>query len=488
MRPIVVHWLEQFVRADVAELLAPTWFMCVGIAGLVSLALLLALARRRGIDTGTVASVVFWGYLAAVLAGIVVPMTIDAIEHLFATGRFQLRWAGMTSFWGYLAGAVAIALVCRRDRVPLARMADLIAMPMGAALVFARLGCFMAGCDYGKVSALPWAVRFPAGSPAWRDEIHAGLIPSGRLETLAVHPTQLYEALLGLVIIAVAWAVARRTRVEGRTFLAAAATYAIGRMLIETLRGDIGRGIYGGLSSGQIFSLLVLLAIGARYLLTKRAIAVASMFVLAGTARAQPADDPPPVPIETTPSTTDEPPQPPAEDPPAIAPYPELPPVQYPAELRRLRPLFAVGVLLGGATALNRPGEQVSDFTGGTLSLGYIPGRFGLWFDLDTLSNDEATHHTGIMSVSFIPRITPHLWLGARAGIGVTRVDFMNSAFTDVNASDVRIDAVAEYVMNHNWVLWLRPLTIDVVSAHELGGPITTLQFRAGVAFRFGER
>ncbi|MEO8551103.1 MAG: prolipoprotein diacylglyceryl transferase family protein [Kofleriaceae bacterium] len=487
MRPIVVHWLEQFMRADLAELLAPTWFMCVGIAGLVSLGLMLALARRRGVESGTVASVVFWGYLAAVLAGIVVPMTIDAIQHLFATGHVQLRWAGMTSFWGYLAGAAAIAIVCKRDRVPLARVADLIAIPMGAALVFARLGCFMAGCDYGKVSALPWAMRFPAGSPAWRDEIHAGLIPSGRLETLAVHPTQLYEALLGLVIIAVAWFVARRTRTEGRVFLAAATTYAVGRLLIETLRGDIGRGIYGGLSSGQIFSLLVLLAIAARFALTKRLIPVATLVLLAGTARAQPSD-PPPTPVETD-TQSDTPPPVEANEPAPVFGEPEpIPPIPPSPELRRLRPLYAVGLLLTGATSVNRPGEQVPDLGGGTLSFGFIPGRFGLWVDVDWLKNSEASHDGAVMSVSFIPRVTPHLWIGARAGIGATRVNFMNDAFTDVLASDVRLDAVAELVMNHNWVVWVRPLTIDVISAEELGGPITTFQFRAGVAYRFGER
>ena len=70
----------------------------------------------------------------------------------------------------------------------------------------------------------------------------------------------------------------------------------------------------------------------------------------------------------------------------------------------------------------------------------------------------------------------------------MTHVNFMDPTFADVTASTFRIDAVAEYVMTHNWVLWIRPLTIDVVSAPELGGPITTLQFRRGVAYRFGER
>ncbi|MEO8841248.1 MAG: prolipoprotein diacylglyceryl transferase family protein [Kofleriaceae bacterium] len=505
MRPLVVHWLEQFVRPDVANLLAPTWFMCVGIAGLVGLILMLVLARRRGLESGTVASTVLWCYIAAVTAGIVMPMTIEAIGTLIATGHVEVKWSGMTSFWGYLAGATAVAAICKRDGVPLARMADLAAIPIGGALVFARLGCFMAGCDYGKVSSLPWAVRFPAGSPAWRDHLHAGLIPAGRTASLAVHPTQLYEASLGLVIVAVAWIVGRRTRTEGRMFLAAAATYAIGRLVIEMLRGDVGRGIYAGLSSGQIFSLLVLIAIAAKLASTKRMIATAItatcvlMFAHVGAASAQPAAHEPTVdPQPAAPDTASAPAQPlpdanvpalpDANDPPPASATVQLPDAPPPEAIRPLRPIFALGMLIGGATALNRPGEQVADLSGATLSFGFIPGRFGFWLDLDRFSNNDAAHDTAIASVSFEPRVTPHLWIGARAGLGITHVNFMAPTFADVTASTFRLEAVAEYVMAHNWVLWIRPLTIDVVSAAELGGPITTLQFRAGVAYRFGDR
>jgi hypothetical protein len=430
-------------------------------------------------------------------------MTIEAIGHAIATGHVVFRWAGMTSFWGYLAGGAALAAVCKRDGVPLARMGDLAAIPIGVALVFARLGCFMAGCDFGKVSSLPWAVRFPANSPAWRDHLHAGLIPAGRTASLAVHPTQLYEACLGLVIVAVAWFVGRRTRTEGRMFLAAAATYAIGRLLIETLRGDAGRGIYAGLSSGQIFSILVLIAIAAKLAVSTRrvmatAVATIGVFTFAhvGTASAQPAADPPPA-TDASPSGSGAQPDPvpqPATDadqPPPLAPRTE--PVDQPPpppfeNIQPLRPIFALGLLFGGATTLNRRGEQVPDLSGGTLSFGFIPGRFGFWLDVDRLTNSAASHDTAIASVSFEPRVTPHLWIGARAGIGITRVNFMDPLFADVTATNFRIDAVAEYVMNHNWVLWIRPLTIDVVSAPELGGPITTLQFRIGVAYRFGDR
>jgi phosphatidylglycerol:prolipoprotein diacylglycerol transferase len=270
LRPYVVRWLAAFTSPELADALAPSWFMCVGFAGLVTLVLIVALARRRGIDRGVAVGAVLWGYLAAVTAGIVVPMVIDAVEHLAATGRLRAHWSGMTSFWGYLAGAAAVAVTCRRARVSVARVGDLAAIPLGTALVFARVGCFLGGCDYGKPSSLPWAVQFPAGSPAWRDHVRAGLISANSPTSLAVQPTQLYEAMLGLVIVAVVLVASRMARRDGSLFLAAATTYALGRFAIELARGDAERGIYFGVSSGQIFCLLVLATISCTLLVTAR--------------------------------------------------------------------------------------------------------------------------------------------------------------------------------------------------------------------------
>lgn len=468
MRPYVLHWLAHHMRADVAGLLAPSWFTCVGLAGLAALIAMLALARRRGLDPGTVASAVLWCYVAAVIAGIAVPAAITAVEHLVATGHFQLRWSGMTSFWGYLAGAAAVVLVCRRDGAPIARMADLAVIPLGIALAFARLGCFMAGCDYGKVSSLPWAVRFPAGSPAWRDHVHAGLISADRAASLPVHPTELYEAVLGLVIVAITIAVGRRPRKDGALFVLAAATYAIGRLAIETLRGDAGRGIYAGLSSGQIFSLLVLLAIAAHAIAGKRraltaaaAAALALTVALPRHAEAQPGD--------------------PALEPGTPA-LPEQPAALAPAG----RPMFAAGILLDVATPLNRRPNQVATLGGTSLSIGFQPGRFGVWLDFDALSNAEASHDTLLATVGFTLRPTSRLMLGARSGVGVTLVNFKDPAFRDVAASTYRLEAIAEYAFLRHWAVWVRPLTIDLLTAPELGGPITTYQFRIGVAYRFG--
>jgi phosphatidylglycerol:prolipoprotein diacylglycerol transferase len=455
MRPHVVHWLEQFVRPDVASLFAPTWFTCVGLAGLVTLVLMLVRARRHGVDPGAIASVVLWCYVAAVGAGIVVPALIESVEHFVTTGRLHLRWSGMTSFWGYLGGAVAVALVCKREGLSLARIGDLAVIPLGVALVFARTGCFIAGCDYGKLSSVPWAVRFPAGSPAWRDHVRSGLIQPDTASSLPVHPTELYEALLGLAIVALALTLARRRRKDGDLFVVVAAAYAIGRIVIETLRGDAGRGIYAGLSSGQIFSLLVLLAIAARFVVVKRrvlaAAAAATLALTVGhVAEAQAQEAPPRDPTE--------------------------------------RPLYSTGVMLGVATPLNRPTGQVASLDGASLSIGYLPGRFGFWLDLDMLSNAEASHVTLLTAVSYARRPIRRLMLGVRSGIGRTLVDFRDSAFGAVGGMTYRLDAIVEYAVQRHWALWVRPLTIDVIHASELGGSITTYQARIGIAYRFGSR
>ena len=257
MRPHVVAWLAQHLPRSVAELLAPTWFTMVGVAGLVTVLLLLRHARRDQVDRGAVATAVITTYLAAIAGGIAIPAVIE----LATTGR--PRFVGMTSFWGYLVGTVAMIEACRRARVPLGWMADRITPALGISLGLIRVGCFLAGCDYGQITSVPWAVRFPRASAAWRDHVEHGLVPATRAASLPVHPTQLYEAALGVAIALAACQYNQRwARVgTGRTFVAAAAAYCAVRLGIENLRGDGVRGFVGGLSSGQVFALTVLAAI-----------------------------------------------------------------------------------------------------------------------------------------------------------------------------------------------------------------------------------
>ena len=263
MRPYVVAWLERFLPASLAQVLAPTWFTMVGVAGLLTLLVLLRRARQDGLDRGAVATVVLTAYLTAVLGGVTIPSVIALVERSIDGQPAQLRMVGMTSFWGYLAGTVGAVEACRRTRVPLGWLADRMTPMLGVSLALIRTGCFLAGCDYGKIIGVAWAVRFPAGSPAWRDHVERGLVPVTRDVSLPVHPTQLYEALLGVAIAIVAAVITRRRAAVGRgwVFLGAAVAYCATRLAIENLRGDRVRGFMLGLSSGQVFALAVLVAV-----------------------------------------------------------------------------------------------------------------------------------------------------------------------------------------------------------------------------------
>ena len=110
-------------------------------------------------------------------------------------------WQGGLVFYGGLILAIAVFFVwCRARRESVAPVADLFVTVIPLAHAFGRVGCFFYGCCYGRVSAHAFAVAFPRRSPAWVAQVEGGLIPETAQSSLAVLPTQLFEAaaVLGL--------------------------------------------------------------------------------------------------------------------------------------------------------------------------------------------------------------------------------------------------------------------------------------------------
>lgn len=112
-----------------------------------------------------------------------------------------------------------------RFRPPLLRAMDVGAPSVVLGEGITRIGCFLNGCCHGVVCALPWGVRFPAGSPA-----HA------LFGDAVVHPSQLYASLgsFGLFFALSAWL--RRRPFDG----AVAAAWLVGasalRMVVDLSR------------------------------------------------------------------------------------------------------------------------------------------------------------------------------------------------------------------------------------------------------------
>jgi phosphatidylglycerol:prolipoprotein diacylglycerol transferase len=198
----------------------------------------------------------WWFALAVVVIGIVGGRVHDVVINAKSVGEFfteivKLQHAGRTAYGAFLSGCLAAIGASRVLRVPFWRMMDCIAPTGLLGLGLTRIGCFLWGCDYG-VRTDEWGVRFPAGSPAWQDQLDAGLIDRAALTSLPVFPIQLVESVVGFVLGGfLLWLWFRRPRREGTVALSFFATYGVARAILEVYRADSGRGELAGMSTSM---------------------------------------------------------------------------------------------------------------------------------------------------------------------------------------------------------------------------------------------
>ncbi|MFW6066696.1 MAG: prolipoprotein diacylglyceryl transferase [Myxococcota bacterium] len=184
------------------------------------------------------------------------------------TGRDCFAWAafwqGGLTYYGGLVAAVAFGLwFLRREGLPVLKVADMAGMMVPLGLFWGRMGCFLGGCCFGRVTDHGFGLRFPAWSPASRKQWKLGLLDHPGHASLPVHPTQLYEAL-GCLAIAAAmmlWLHPRK-RFDGQVLLAFLGSYAVLRFVLELWRAD-DRGGLLGLSTSQLIGagVVVLVAV-----------------------------------------------------------------------------------------------------------------------------------------------------------------------------------------------------------------------------------
>ena len=169
---------------------------------------------------------------------------------------FKIR-SGLVYYGGLAGASLATILYARVNRVPLWKLADVIApgIPLGHA--FGRIGCLMTGCCHGRACEWPWAVHFP------REHATGGA---------GVHPTQLYESALNFALFAaLAWFFPRR-KFSGHVFAVYLLAYAVLRGIVESFRGDYAAEQYrlGVLTPAQLVSIGIFCAGATLWLWLRR--------------------------------------------------------------------------------------------------------------------------------------------------------------------------------------------------------------------------
>jgi phosphatidylglycerol:prolipoprotein diacylglycerol transferase len=141
---------------------------------------------------------------------------------------------------GALAFGVVAAFVSTRRRglSPLAWL-DAASAGLAVGVILTRFGCWLEGCDFGRVLGagaprfLAHLGTFPAGSPAWVDQVSTQVISASARVTLPVHPAQLYEAAGGALLVALVLWVERRKPRAGAAAFAVLAGYVLLRVLVD---------------------------------------------------------------------------------------------------------------------------------------------------------------------------------------------------------------------------------------------------------------
>jgi phosphatidylglycerol:prolipoprotein diacylglycerol transferase len=179
-------------------------------------------------------------------------------------------WRGGLAYYGGFIFAAGFGLYyARKHRLGMWKMADLAAPWIALGLALTRLGCFLNGCCYGKVSDVPWAVRFPNGSAVHEVQLNAHLVAPGA-PALAVHPTQLYLAALNLLTFFLLYFLfRRRKRFDGALFAWLLICKGVFRTIVEVWRDDDRGVMFGWLSTSQLLS-IPLVALGIWLLVRAR--------------------------------------------------------------------------------------------------------------------------------------------------------------------------------------------------------------------------
>jgi phosphatidylglycerol---prolipoprotein diacylglyceryl transferase len=202
--------------------------------------------RARGLGKGHPGSMLVDLYLVlvfgAAIGGRVLHVLTAPGPYLEDPARLlSLSDTGFVFFGSMLFIAGGFWWLARRYEAPLHQVWDAAAtfMPLGHAL--GRLGCLFAGCCWGAPSDVPWALEFPASSVAFG----AGEVPRHGDHTVALHPTQLYEALGLMLLFGILFAIRRRRGIEApwRQVSRYAIGYGVLRTVVEAFRGDPSRGL-----------------------------------------------------------------------------------------------------------------------------------------------------------------------------------------------------------------------------------------------------
>jgi phosphatidylglycerol:prolipoprotein diacylglycerol transferase len=238
----------------------PTYGLLVALAFLSALWLASRFAKQRGLNSEKIVNLGVYCALTGMLGAKILMIALDPEYRAHPSEIFSmatLQSAGIF-FGGFILALIFAYFYMRAQGLPVLSTSDIFAPGVALGHGIGRLGCFAAGCCWGKPTHLPWAVTFTSS------ETTTG-VPLG----VPLHPTQLYEAFAEGIICLLLLAAMKRAHKDGAIIGLYLVLYGIVRFGVEFLRTHDSSNPLGGPFTLEQWIALAAVAGGA-WLLARR--------------------------------------------------------------------------------------------------------------------------------------------------------------------------------------------------------------------------
>lgn len=184
-------------------------------------------ARRKGLPYGSIYDLLSYLLIAAIL-GARLYYVFFSEPYWFITHPLEILaiWKGGLSLHGGILGGILAGIWYSKKRgFSPWKLSDVLAPSIALSTAIGRVGCTLNGCSFGKPTDLPWGIVFTDPN---------SLAPLG----VPLHPTQIYEIILNLILFAGLWKWRKKVTFDGQLFLTYVMGYGIIRFFLEFFRGD----------------------------------------------------------------------------------------------------------------------------------------------------------------------------------------------------------------------------------------------------------
>jgi phosphatidylglycerol:prolipoprotein diacylglycerol transferase len=266
------HIFAQIIHHPVSYKLGPLQFTGFGFAMLMTFVIGQIITQREMERRGQNSEVVGDMTFAAVIGGLLGAKIYYAI--LMHDASSLLSRAGFVFWGGLIGGIIAVTGVVIWKKLGVARVSDSVAVALPAAYSIGRTGCWAVGDDYGRPWSGPLSVMFPQGAPPstvgnmtsmFGVKFPEGMSPQ---EVVAVHPTQIYEVVMGAIMFFIVLALRKHKHAEGWLFGVYCFLAGLERFIVEFFRAKDDRFFVGGLTAAQMIAIAFAL-FGAVWMLVK---------------------------------------------------------------------------------------------------------------------------------------------------------------------------------------------------------------------------